>query len=42
VAAARPAVGVFRHLGAVAEAGLFCHLLVSNISHCYRGHEPWR
>ncbi len=42
VAAARPAVGVLGHLGAIAEAGLFGHSLVSNISQNNRGHMPWR
>ena len=40
--AARPAVGVLGHPGAIAEAGLFCHSLVSNISQNNRGHMPWR
>jgi hypothetical protein len=42
VAAARPAVGVLGHLGAIAETGLFCHRLASNISQNHRGHTPWR
>jgi hypothetical protein len=42
VRATGPIVGVGGYLGAIAEAGLFCHRTLSNIPQGDRGHRPWR